>query len=252
MYGNHANYVPVITSAHIDQRAQIEAMVLEFHQVFQQDINEPITSERLLYRARLINEESWVEGIPAYWQADLEKILDSMGDTLYVLAGTLVAFGLGGNNDIDCDIVRMSIDGGGYWLGNFVADPLDALHTARETTNVLRYSTTAAGDEYIAGIDAWVMESMYAIQWALEQMGVDPVELVTEIHRSNMTKLWPEDAVVENPEVVYTNVGNGLVLCNRRTDGKVVKSPTYSKADLSPFVAQVKAGPHGSIYGTVE
>lgn len=246
MYGNHDNYVPTITSAHIDQRAQIEAMVLEFHQVFQQDVNEPITSERLLYRARLINEESWVEGIPAYWRADLEKILDSMGDSLYVLAGTMVTFaGVNPTGMTEIDIEDL----GSSEIPHLIADPSDALHTAREAANVLRHCAAVPGEDRPECFDCWVTESMYTIQWALEQMGVDPVELVTEIHRSNMTKLWPEDAVVDNPDVVYTSVGNGLVLCNRKSDGKVIKSPTYSKADLSPFVAQVKAGPHGSIYG---
>ncbi len=247
MYNNHANYVPTITSAHIAQREQIEAMVLEFHNVFQQDINQPITSERLFYRARLINEEAWVEGIPANWNADLEKILDSMGDTLYVLAGTLVTFidagRTGHMTDIEID------DLGSSEIPNFIADPLDALHTAREAVNVLRHCATVAGESRSECFDSYVIDSMYVIQWALEQMGVDPVALVSEIHRSNMTKLWPEDAVVDHPDVVYTNVGNGLVLCNRKSDGKVIKPLIYSKADLSPFVAQVKAGPHGSIYG---
>ena len=59
-----------------------------------------------------------------------------------------------------------------------------------------------------------------------------------EIHRSNMSKLWTEDqleqAKKDHPGCEVENYGNGLYRLKYR--GKVIKSPTYSPADLTEIV----------------
>jgi predicted HAD superfamily Cof-like phosphohydrolase len=46
-------------------------------------------------------------------------------------------------------------------------------------------------------------------------LGVDLEPVFEEVHRSNMTKIWPDRTV------------------RRREDGKVIKPPTYTKPDVA-------------------
>ena len=78
-------------------------------------------------------------------------------------------------------------------------------------------------------------------------MNVPVVDLVAEVHRSNMTKLWPSDAeqrtkLVEgckydkNDLAFRVAEGRDGMIGYRISDGKILKSPTYESADLSKFV----------------
>lgn len=73
------------------------------------------------------------------------------------------------------------------------------------------------------------------------------MELVAEIHRSNMTKLWPADAearrlAVESCKYDKNDLGfrhadgTDMMIGYRLSDGKILKSPTYSDVDLSRFM----------------
>lgn len=54
-----------------------------------------------------------------------------------------------------------------------------------------------------------------------------------EVHRSNMSKIWTCKPLVQSAEVVIAQVKDGWIL---KRDGKVVKPPTYSKADLGKIL----------------
>ena len=93
-----------------------------------------------------------------------------------------------------------------------------------------------------------------------EFLGVDVVELVAEIHRSNMTKLWPADAearrlAVESCKYDKNDLGfrhadgTDMMIGYRLSDGKILKSPTYSDVDLSRFLEQAQAS---SLYEVVK
>lgn len=77
---------------------------------------------------------------------------------------------------------------------------------------------------------------------ALGYAGVKEVAMA-EVHRSNMTKLWTEKEVVrarqETPGlmVVPARTEGQRRFVVMRLDGKILKSPSYSPADLSRFVA---------------
>jgi len=59
---------------------------------------------------------------------------------------------------------------------------------------------------------------------------------VYEIHRSNMSKLWSADEIDSIPaDCRASNVGDGRYIV-RRNDGKIIKSPTYSPANLQPII----------------
>ena len=48
--------------------------------------------------------------------------------------------------------------------------------------------------------------------------GIDMEDVFKEVHRSNMSKIWPDGAI------------------HRREDGKILKPPTYSKADVGTIL----------------
>lgn len=54
----------------------------------------------------------------------------------------------------------------------------------------------------------------YVIHGAALEFGIPLDAVIAEVHRSNMTKVWPDGTV------------------HRREDGKILKPPTYSRADV--------------------
>jgi predicted HAD superfamily Cof-like phosphohydrolase len=59
---------------------------------------------------------------------------------------------------------------------------------------------------------------------------------VYEIHRSNMSKLWSADEIECIPGGCFSShAGDGRYIV-RRNDGKVIKSPSYSPANLQPII----------------
>lgn len=85
---------------------------------------------------------------------------------------------------------------------------------------------------------------LYVIYGAGCAYGIDLEPVFKEIHRSNMSKLWTEEEVKSNQERFVTGelVANQLNKDNqlyvvKRTDGKIIKSPSYSPANLLPYVS---------------
>jgi predicted HAD superfamily Cof-like phosphohydrolase len=62
---------------------------------------------------------------------------------------------------------------------------------------------------------------LYVVYGAGVTFGIDLEEVYSEVHRSNMTKVWPDGTV------------------HRRSDGKVEKPPTYSRADVSGVLSKL-------------
>jgi len=56
---------------------------------------------------------------------------------------------------------------------------------------------------------------IYVALGAAVSLGIDLAPVFEEVHRSNMTKVWPDGQV------------------RRREDGKVIKPPTYSPANIA-------------------
>lgn len=60
-----------------------------------------------------------------------------------------------------------------------------------------------------------------------------------EVHRSNMSKLWTEQDIAnareKYPDAIVESYGGGLY--RLKVDGKTIKSPTYSPANLEQFLA---------------
>lgn len=54
----------------------------------------------------------------------------------------------------------------------------------------------------------------YVVYGTATQMGIDLDTVLEEVHRSNMSKIWPDGTI------------------KRRFDGKIMKPDTYSQADI--------------------
>lgn len=68
----------------------------------------------------------------------------------------------------------------------------------------------------------------------IEVFGVELIQTAfMEVHRSNMSKIWKEEPV--NEPGVSTKTKDGWIL---KRNGKVVKPPTYSKANLAKILEE--------------
>lgn len=58
----------------------------------------------------------------------------------------------------------------------------------------------------------------------------------SEIHRSNMSKLWSSDEIDSIPADCRASLVSDNRYMVRRNDGKVIKSPSYNPANLTPII----------------
>jgi predicted HAD superfamily Cof-like phosphohydrolase len=96
----------------------------------------------------------------------------------------------------------------------------------RESVNLVQYLDAVCdllyvvhGAALVAGFSAQQVEDAFA-----------------EVHRSNMSKLWSADEIECIPGGCFSShAGDGRYIV-RRNDGKVIKSPSYSPANLQPII----------------
>jgi predicted HAD superfamily Cof-like phosphohydrolase len=73
----------------------------------------------------------------------------------------------------------------------------------------------------LVGVADAIADLLYVVYGAAEAWGIPASKCFQEVHRSNMTKVWSDGTV------------------HKREDGKVIKPPTYSPADLKSIVEAV-------------
>jgi predicted HAD superfamily Cof-like phosphohydrolase len=71
----------------------------------------------------------------------------------------------------------------------------------------------------IVGIADALADLSYVISGAAHEFGIPLDAVIDEVHRSNMTKVWSDGTV------------------HRREDGKILKPPTYSPANVEAVLA---------------
>lgn len=82
---------------------------------------------------------------------------------------------------------------------------------------------------------------LYVVYGAAVTYGFDLEPAFAEVHRSNMSKLWTYEEVltVNNNEYDITDLkleDKKSYIVKRKSDGKVIKSPSYSPANLEQFL----------------
>ncbi|ELY4786359.1 phosphoribosyl-ATP pyrophosphohydrolase [Cronobacter sakazakii] len=242
----------------------IYKMVDQFHELFQHPRRAMPEPSLLRLRGKLIHEEAVTEGIPAARNGDMTALLDAMADFLYVGIGSMVAIKGGISTGMSYYTQEQSVDRFFETImvpGNTVFDdmaiPFREAEEAVDMLNALadRLEKTKVSDAELIQALRRVMNKIYVacmMTYRLADfLGIDVVELVAEIHRSNMTKLWPADAeerrvAVENCKYDKNDLGfrhadgTEMMIGFRLSDGKILKSPTYSDVDLTPFVEKAK------------
>ena len=79
-------------------------------------------------------------------------------------------------------------------------------------------SSLYSGDKHLVEVADALGDLLYVVYGAAVSYGIDLEPVFNEIHRSNMSKLWPDGTA------------------HRDTGGKVIKSPEYSPANLLPII----------------
>lgn len=208
----------------------IYKMVDQFHELFQHPRRVMPTPELLRLRASLIHEEAVVEGIPAAMNGDIEQLLDAMADFLYVGVGTMVAIKGGISTGMTYYTQEQSIDRFMQTIfvpGNTVFDDMAMpFQEAREASCML---------EELAD--------------KLENKTVKDSELIQELRRV-MNKIYVANCKYDSSDLGFRHAdGTDKMIGFRISDGKILKSPTYSDVDLSSFVEQAKAS---AMYGMIK
>lgn len=79
-----------------------------------------------------------------------------------------------------------------------------------------------------------ILDALYVVYGTAVSAGITDDQIRTgfaEVHRSNLTKLWPDHLVDTRPKnTTATRTKEGWIV--KRADGKVVKSPLYSPPNL--------------------
>lgn len=186
-------------------------MVKEFHEVFELPIRrswaDSTKSGRLL-RAALIEEE-FNELLDA--KSPLEQ-LDAYGDLAYVLLGTFLELGYADQRLAEVNYRK---------IPPYTAQLSTIITQLKSPTCCFRRLSWGLPDA-TAGVvqDAWRKFPKYPQAFAA-------------IHKSNMTKLWLEPSADKTHTSKKLPDGRYLV---KRPDGKVIKAPTYTPVDLTPFL----------------
>lgn len=209
-----------------------QQLVRQFHETFGLTINDTptLSPKDDALRINLIQEEldELKEGIA---NNDRVEIADALADLAYVIYGAGVTYGF-------------------ILLDPFVME-----------------ATIPGMELRLSGIESALRDgSQVAVQCGLESLLEDvnyfaeiheiPLDAVfTEVHRSNMSKLWTDVEVeittgdeldgvseVEHEGNTYTFVGgdSSRLWLVKRADGKVLKSPSYSPADIVGVLARQK------------
>jgi len=190
-----------------DITMKIGEMVSEFHELFQHPIAVDVTPELLELRAGLIREEAVDEAAEAVERLDMDKVLDAMADGLYVGIGTLISVRGGVANAMAHFTKEQSEDIYTSYVHAHSKKPqediilgLSQFGVAVEELEIIAakirsgYADTTSLAVDLRGAMNRIYVASQMVYHLADLMNVPVVDLVAEVHRSNMTKLWPADA----------------------------------------------------------
>jgi predicted HAD superfamily Cof-like phosphohydrolase len=188
--------------------------VAEFHRAFGHPVaDRPILPEPAVrtLRVNLLAEELQ-EFTDAHKAADRVEMADALADICYIIAGTVVAYGIGPTtigtfeSPYDRFLPREPHDGG----------------VTRNLHDCFADYEMAEKSDNITWIDLSLMTmitSVFGVAWRLNL----PLNAVfAEVHKSNMSKLMPDGSVL------------------RREDGKILKGPNFMPPDIAGILGVSK------------
>ena len=248
-------------------------MVREFHEVFEhpvrlhEDLTCSLDETRALERVGYLTEECH-EGMLAAMAGKQEEALDAVGDIAYFLAGNIVECGGAWPQELESmphnlvasddtmTIKRMQKHLENYGKNRYLAQFFVGMNASVSELFIENVDPDAA-------IGESVVETLYPsagmLMSALFVMGavfnVDPLEVMSEIHSANMSKLLPaylpdEKACLQYmihngtnatySELDFYRIEDGRWIAKNVHSHKVVKNPLFDKPDMSQFLTAVE------------
>ncbi len=209
------------------------SQVAEFHLAFKYRHPEPIAPDLTddatnKLRPELIREEL-LELKQAIAENNRLEQLDALCDTQYVLSGAVLAWGyrsLIENSVASVKLARI------HDVDRFIAKML-GLNEQMGVAASLGYQ------HQVWTALVCLQQDLTRLVWHL---GFSEVfkDAFAEVHRSNMSKQWNEREVAlhdrnSEPKLTF-HLTDGCFYIAKRDDHKIIKSPSYSPADLSRFI----------------
>lgn len=191
------------------------AQVLEFHSIFGHPIRSLLTPsvevpEKWL-RFELLKEEI-EEFLEAAKTVDMVEMADALGDIIYVAYGAALTFGLDLDDPryftVDDDFLRLQ-----ETSQNLLIECAE-----HDLDYVGIHLRPAFINNDIRSIEVALVGIVKSAEGAARQLGIPLIDVVTAIHKSNLTKLGADG------KPIY------------REDGKVIKGPNY-KAPTADIMA---------------
>lgn len=210
-----------------------QLLVREFHQKFGLTINDKPTlvPEDNELRVALITEE-FNELKCGVAKNDYVEIADAIADLTYVIYGTGVTYG---------------IELGARRLPPNVPYTINLIESTERELRLLAGDLSA---NELCLVECTLNTLLRNVRLFSRRHSVPHDACVVEVHRSNMSKLWTEaevadrnrsdaqhsrtsDRIAWSDSVRAWRIGNEeRCWCVKRSDGKVLKSPSYSPADI--------------------
>ncbi len=123
--------------------------------------------------------------------------------------------------------------------------PSESTRNLRDSLFSEEHTELKDAKDKVAYLDA-VCDKLYVTRGDAVAAGIKPEKLelaFAEVHRSNMSKLWTHEEVMADSRCLagevkisfVTTAPNPRQFLVQRRDGKVLKSPSYSPAQLEQF-----------------
>lgn len=216
-----------------------QSLVLEFHRVFGATVSEtpsaPSPADAML-RIKLLNEELG-ELATATSAADIVEVADALIDIDYVTFGAAVTCG-----------VVLRDEHYNKLEGREPALDSDLEYRAHEIREGIHLLGVTFAHQDTNGIKCALEMIHHQVLLACAECYLPYHALFSEVHRSNMSKLWTAQETYTAPagcriiavrNIMLDDTGRGFVV--KRLDGKVIKSPSYEPARLAEIIYNLPA-----------
>jgi len=129
---------------------------------------------------------------------------------------------------------------------NLMREELDEIEEAWDA-----FKADTSGDkdylEHFAAIASEIADLLYVTYGTAVSMGFDALDVLAEIHKANMSKLWSEadlatlpmagDGTSESDNLTAYATEHGTIV--ERADGKIIKPPSFKRADIAKALGYV-------------
>tara|TARA_B100000929_G_C15486463_1_gene412959 strand:+ start:614 stop:1393 length:780 start_codon:yes stop_codon:yes gene_type:complete len=242
-------------------------MVKEFHEVFGHPVG--LETKSTLSETRAVERGSYLfeelqEGLIAAIGKQKVKVVDAFADAVYFACGNLIECGfplhkankilfdlLGDNDSALLSFAHIKEESDEYGWSRYTRNVF--IGSLSEVSTQLLENLGGANQEKDILVENYSIELAFAFLAIMSvSLDVDPLAVMTEVHRSNMSKLLPAELPDEDAcrfymaangcplpaiELKFERLDDGRWIAKNMGTNKVVKNPFYSEADLTALVS---------------